>query len=340
MSIIAGFGECLLRLKSPGRERLLQSHHMEADVGGAELNVLASLSRFGHETSYISVLPDNALGDAAFDEARRHGVGVKYLTRTPGRMGLYFYEAGSNIRPAKVTYDRQGSSFANLDAGNFDWNEILDGVDWLHLTGITPSLGSGPAAAALAAARAAMALGVKVSLDVNYRAQLWTASGLNAASIMLPFLDATSLLFASARDSATCFGIDIRKPDAPEAEQFHQAADALLKRFPNLDTVISTFRSGDSADDNTLAAESEGRRGAASAGPFEVRRVVDRIGAGDAFVAGYIHARLEGMEPEDQLRFGLAASALKHSIPGDMNRVSIDEVKAAMSGGNGGRVSR
>lgn len=340
MSNIAGFGECLLRLKSPGRERLLQSQHIEAHVGGAELNVLASLSRFGHETNYISALPDNALGDAAFDETRRHGVGTKYLVRKPGRMGLYFYEAGSNIRPAKVTYDRQGSSFANLDAGDFDWKTILQDADWLHLTGITPSLGAGPAAAALAAAHTAIALGITVSLDVNYRAQLWSASGLDAQNIMLPFLDATNVLLASARDSEICFAVDILKPDAPETEQFHQTAIELLKRFPNLDTVISTFRSGDNADENTLAAELHSRIGSANAGPFEVRRVVDRIGAGDAFVAGYIHARQEAMSLEDQLRFGLAASALKHSIPGDMNRVSIEEVTLAMGGGNGGRVAR
>ncbi|MBP6596462.1 MAG: sugar kinase [Arenimonas sp.] len=328
-SRIVCFGELLLRLGAPGRERLLQSPRLEVCVGGAEANVAVSLARFGHASAQVSVLPPGPLGDAAAGELRRYGVDTSGLRTGPGRMGLYFLATGAGLRPSEVLYDRAGSAFALAEPGAYDWPRLLAGATWLHLSGVSPALGAAAAQATLDAARAARALGVQVSFDGNYRAKLWEAWNGDAPGLLRQVMAEADLVFADHRDIGLVLGLPFAQ-DSAEA-QVDAAAAAAFAAFPRLQRLATTLRTQHSVDHHALSARLLVRGGGPfAAGPRDLPGIVDRIGGGDAFAAGVLHGLLTGQDEGASLQFGLAAACLKHAQPGDAHLASVADVEAML----------
>jgi len=321
------FGELLLRLAAPDRQRLLQTPSLDVHIGGAEANVAVSLAAFGHDAGMISLVADNPLGAAATGELRRHGVDTSRIRAAHGRMGLYFLVPGAIHRPSEVIYDRADSAFALADPAAYDWPALLQGAQWLHLSGVSPALGPEAANATIAAAAAAQALGVRVSFDGNFRPKLWERWNGDAAGILRQIMARADVLFADHRDIAVVLGMRFDQAEAHERVQ--AAADAAFAAFPSLQTLACTHRVAHSVDHHTLSAQLC-RRGAGSvfAPPMEVAGIVDRIGGGDAFAAGVLHGLVTELPAEAAIGFGLAAACLKHSVPGDFNLVSLAEVQS------------
>lgn len=331
---IVCFGEVLLRLGAPGRQLLLQRPAFDVHVGGAEANVAVSLARFGHRSEMLGTIADNALGDAALGELRRHGVAVDGIRRVEGRMGLYFIAHGAGSRPSEVLYDRRDSAFAIAKAADYDWPRRLSGTRLFHLSGVTPALGIAAAETAIAAARAARQAGATVSFDGNFRPKLWAAWDSDPAAILHAILGLTDIAFADHRDIGVILGEDpdatSRGADEPGA-RFAAAASRAFAAFPELKRIATTVRTQHSVDDHSISALMATRAGALHATPTRaLHGIVDRIGAGDAFAAGVLHGLLTGREDVESLRFGLAAASLKHSIPGDFNLASETDVLALM----------
>ncbi|ALN84825.1 pfkB carbohydrate kinase family protein [Lysobacter capsici] len=332
------FGELLLRLAAPASERLLQSPRLDICVGGAEANVAVSLARLGHEVAMVSVVADNALGQAAVGELRRHGVDTRSVRAGAGRMGLYFLEAGAIQRPSRVLYDRAGSAFARADADSYDWPALLDGVSWLHLSGVTPALGASGAAAAIAAARAARQAGVRICFDGNFRSSLWQEWGVDPAPILHELMSQADVLVADHRDIAVALATQV-DPYAADGG-LARAAELAFAAFPNLQRLACTQRQQRNVDHHALSAALFHRDGSAISTPaYELPSIVDRIGTGDAFAAGLLHGLLHEMSDEAGLHFALAAASLKHSVPGDFNLVDAQEIEDLLSG-NGFHVRR
>ncbi len=326
------FGEILLRLAAPGRQRLLQTPQLEVQVGGAEANVAVSLSCLGTPARMISALPESVLGDAALGELRRYGVDVSAISREPGRMGLYFLAQGALQRPSEVLYDRADSSFSLCGSEQFDWPSLLAGSSRLHLSGVTPALGEKSAGLALDAARAASALGVPVSFDGNFRGKLWERWGGDAPRLLHELMAHADLLFADHRDMAVVLGGSFDEPDA--LSRFAAAAQAAFAAFPKLRWFTTTHRQQRSVDHHLMSASLAERGGGLWRTPeIELGGIVDRIGGGDAYAAGFTHAQHAGDDPQRCLRFALAACCLKHSVHGDFNPVSASEVEALLQGG-------
>lgn len=323
---IVCFGELLLRLTAPGRERLLQTGHFDVHVGGAEANVAVSLAQFGHAVAMASTVADNDLGDAATGTLRRYGVDTQHIARTPGRMGLYFLSTGAVRRPSQIVYDRAGSAFAEADPAATDWPAILGGADWLHISGVTPAIGPKGAAAAQRAVDAALAANVKISFDGNYRAQLWANWNGDGPAILRGLLEAASLAFINERDISLILGQAFDDRDAAYAAAF--------QLFPRLDTIAATTRTQYSVDHHAIDAEIATRDGHWRSKSHELVGIIDRIGGGDAFAAGVLHGLLTDMAPDHLIEFAAAASALKHSIPGDFNLASVADVEAAIDTDN------
>lgn len=329
---IVCFGELLLRLGAPDRELLLQRPQFDVHVGGAEANVAISLAHLGHDVRMASVLPGNALGEHAVGELRRHGVDTRHVLRADGRMGLYFLQTGAGLRPSEVLYDRAGSAFASAAADAIDWSAVLDGADWLHLSGVTPALGPASAHAAQRAADAARARGLQVVFDGNYRSKLWQAWDGDPPTILRGLLASADLAFADHRDIAVVLGHQARGDDA--SSRFADAARVAFDAFPQLQRIASTVREQHSVEHHTLSALMCTRDGALHvADGHALTSIVDRIGGGDAFAAGVIHGLRRGIGDAESLQFGLAAACLKHSIPGDFNRVSEADVTAFLAEG-------
>lgn len=323
------FGEVLLRLGAPGREPLLQSRRFEVHVGGAEANVAVSLACLGHAAAMAGTVADNALGEAALGELRRHGVDIAAVRRAPGRMGLYFLATGSGHRPSTVLYDRAGSAFALAAPAVYDWPALLHGVDWLHLSGVTPALGRDAADAAIAAARAARGAGVRVCFDGNYRQKLWAAWQGSPQPVLHELLAQADIAFADHRDIAVVLGDDGEHAAASPADAIVAAARRAFAAFPQLQRIATTLRTQHSVDHHALGAIMVARNGEVSrADDYPMPAIVDRIGAGDAFAAGVLHGLIHGMPDADALGFGLAAACLKHSLPGDFSTVGRDEIEA------------
>lgn len=325
---IACFGEALLRLSAPDGELLLQSGRMLAHFGGAEANVAVSLARLGHHARSLTVLPDNPIGEAAAGELRRHGVDLAFALRRPGRMGLYFLTPGEVLRPSEVLYDRAGSAFAETGPEAYDFAAALAGCDWLHLSGITPAVSEKAAAAALAAVRAAAALGVKVSFDGNYRAKLWAAWGGQARPVLRELVEHAELLFGDARDIALV--LDRSFDHGDPSIRCAAAAEAAFEAFPKLQRLACTLRQEPAVRRQRLGGFLASREGICRAPEIDLQDVVDRIGAGDAFAAGVLHGLITGMADERALRFGLAAAAFKHSVRGDFSLARAEDIEAAL----------
>jgi len=329
---VACFGELLLRLGAPGHELLLQSPRLDVHIGGAEANVGVSLAHFGHDVAMLGTVADNPLGAAAAGQLRRHGLDTARLRSVPGRMGLYFLTTGAGHRPSEVVYDRADSAFALATPADYDWPRLLEGVDWLHLSGVSPALGPDVAQATLDAARAARAQGVRVSFDGNFRPRLWQRWGGDATAILRELFACADIIFADYRDIGVVLGGEFPQQDV--RERVRAAAAQAFAAFPQLRWMACTQRATLSVDHHTLGAMLLGSDGSEAQAPAEtLAGIVDRIGGGDAFAAGVLHGLIEGYGVERSVRFGLAAACLKHSIPGDFNPVGVAEVEALIGEG-------
>jgi len=339
---VVTFGEVMLRLKSPGFERLFQTPSLEASFGGAEANVAVSLAQFGVPVSFVSAIPANAVGDACIGDLQRFGVDTSRVRRQGGRLGIYFLEAGANQRPSKVVYDRSGSAIASAKPGDFDWNHVLDGASWFHITGVTPAISQSAADLAIEGARRAREKGITVSCDYNYRKNLWKY-GKPAPDVMRELVRHVNVGIANEEDCQQALGIDLDVDVASgslAADKYRAMASRVLEEFPNLDTQVITLRESHSADRNGWSAVLQNRRDFLTSRHYEITDIVDRVGAGDSFGAGLIYGSLVYRDDARALEFATAASCLKHSILGDFNRVSVAEVEALVGGEASGRVQR
>jgi len=317
---IVCFGEMLLRLTPPGRELLLQTSRLETSFGGAETNVAVGLARLGDDARMVTVLPDNAIGQAALAELRRWGVDTGGVRMAAGRMGLYFLTPGAVLRPAEVLYDRTGSAFAGAAPDLIDWTATLDGAAWLHLSGITPAVSPNAAAAALTAVKAARALGVKVSFDGNFRARVWADRIGQAPAVLRALLSHADLAFIDHRDIGLILAQTFSDPVA--------AATAAFEAIPTLARIAATSRTILGPQDHDLSARLFTRDGVLETQTVRLNGIVDRVGAGDAFSAGVLHSLMADASDKRAIEFGLACCALKHGIFGDLPLITEADVAA------------
>ncbi|MEM1182651.1 MAG: sugar kinase [Acidobacteriota bacterium] len=344
MAEFMSVGELMLRLKSPGNERLLQSPAFEATFGGGEANVAVSLANYGLDSGFVSRLPANPIGDAALRELRAYGVDTRHVQRGGGRIGLYFLETGANQRPSSVVYDRAASAIAEADPALFEWPAILGGCRWLHITGITPALSESAARLSLEAVQAAKAAGVTVSCDFNYRGKLWKY-GKSAPEVMTELVRYVDVGIANEEDCQKSLGITVDEIDVEggtlETDKYEKLTAKVLEVFPNLDLLAVTLRESMSADRNGWSACLRDRQGGFKRSTrYEMTDIVDRVGGGDSFASALIYGLASYEDRGQALEFAVAASCLKHSIPGDFNRVGVGEVQNLMAGDGSGRVQR
>lgn len=337
---VVGLGEVLLRLKSPGHERLLQSASLEATFGGAEANVVASLAQFGVPTSFVTALPINPIGDAALAALRAFGIETSAIVRSGERVGVYYLEAGAGPRASGVVYDRAGSALATARTEEFEWERILGGAGWLHISGITPAISAAAAAITLDAARTARSLGITVSCDYNNRAKLWKW-GKAPRDVMPEIIRHVDIGIAGRDDCQTMLGVEVPGATAaPDVTAYGELAAAVIAAYPNLKKQVITLRDGATADSQGWSAcMHDGTRLHVSR-RYQLDGIIDRVGGGDAFSAGLIYGLLAYNDDARALEFATAASALKHFVPGDVNRVTVREVEALVAGEGGGRIRR
>lgn len=324
------FGELLIRLTAPGNELLMQSPSLSLHVGGAEANVAIGLAHLGHACAMVSKVPSNALGRGAVAAVRGAGVDCAAVTLHPGRMGLYFLSVGAGLRASEIVYDRAGSSFAATGPEDYDFDRLLAGAGLLHLSGITPALGPRSAESALAAARAAKRLGVPVSFDGNYRAMLWEAWDSDPRSVLTELIGSADILFGNHRDLSLVLGQDF---SGDGEDRRREAAEAGFAAFPGLRLIASTARHTVTADHHRIAARVDLRDACHQTAEIDVTGIVDRIGAGDAFAAGVLHAYRSGGDSGAMAQSGLALTCLKHSLPGDASRFGQADIDAFHGGG-------
>jgi 2-dehydro-3-deoxygluconokinase len=337
------FGEIMLRLMPPGHERVMQSPSFVATVGGGEANVAVSVSIFGWPASYVTVLPPNhAVADAAIAELRRFNVDTSQIVRAKGRMGLYYVETGANQRASKVLYDRDYTAIMLAKPGDIDWAKVFAGAAWFHITGITPALSESAAALSVESVAAARQHGLTVSCDLNYRKNLWKY-GKKPSEVMPGLLKYVDVAIANEEDCQMSLGIQA-DVDVHSGQLEHGAYESLtnkvLREYPNLSTIAITLRESYSADRNGWSACLNDRSQFLVSRRYEINDIVDRVGGGDSFAAGLVYSMLTGKNSRDALEFAVAASCLKHSISGDFNRISVDEVEGLLKGDGSGRVQR
>jgi 2-dehydro-3-deoxygluconokinase len=326
---VVTFGEVLLRLSPPGQERLFQSPALRPYFGGSEANVAASLAHFGARVEHVTRVPANAVGEAALAALRAEGVGVRAVARGGSRLGIYFVEGGADIRPLRVVYDRAHSAFAELEPEHLDWEGVMRGAEWFHVSGITPALGEGPLRATHAALDAARAAGVPVSLDLNYRPALW--QGRDPKPVLQPIARRAQLLIANPGAIQVMLGVDTAGTPPEPASALHATARQVHEQFGCARIAITQRETLSASEHGWRAHFFDGADDALHASERYQVRLVDRVGGGDSFVAGLLHALLDGRPSADAVRFATAASALKLTIPGDFNRVTADEVERFLS---------
>ena len=340
MKRIITFGEIMMRLNPEGYNRFVQAGKFEASYAGGEANVAVSLCNYGMDGAFVSKVPAHEIGQCAVNELRHFGVDTRLMVRGGDRLGIYFVEKGASQRASKVIYDRAGSAISKATASDFDWNKIFDGADWFHFTGITPALGGELPEICLEACKAAKALGIKISCDLNYRKKLWSNEKANEVmSKLMPYVD---VCIANEEDAKDVFGIEAEDTDLNAGKVNHEGyisvARQLSERF-GFEKVAITLRGSISASDNEWAAMlySDGK---AYFSPKYSVRIVDRVGGGDSFGAGLIYSLLSEYDEQKAINFAVAASCLKHSIEHDFNLVSVAEVEALAGGNASGRVQR
>ena len=342
MKKVVTFGEVMLRLKSPGVERLFQSPALEATFGGAEANVAVSLANYGLQPAFVTALPANAIADSALAELRGLGVDTRFVKRQGERMGVYFLEGGANQRASKVVYDRAGSSISTAQPGDFDWAAIFADAAWFHVSGVTPAISASAAELSMIAARQARELGIPVSIDYNYRKNLWKY-GKSAPDVMRELVGYATVGIANEEDCQKALGIEIdANVESGELEEakYRALAERVLDKFPNLERQVITLRESHNADVNGWSAVLHNREEFLHSKHYQITDLVDRVGAGDSFAGGLIYGLLSFRNDGQALEFATAASCLKHSVLGDYNRVSVGEVEDLVKGGGSGRVQR
>ena len=336
------FGEIMLRLRAPGHERFFQSNMMEATFGGGEANVAVSLANFGEDAAYLTVLPKNALGDECIRELRRFGVDTKRVVRGEGRMGIYFLEAGANQLPSKVIYDRANSAIALAKPGDIDWDKAFEGVDWFHITGITPAISESAMELSLESVKEAKKRGITVSCDLNYRKNLWKY-GKTASEVMRELAKYVDVAIANEEDVQKSLGITVDVDVASgelDREKYRKLGDKVLEAYPDMKLIAITLRESHSADWNGWAACLNDREHFYVSKKYEIRDIIDRVGGGDSFAGGLIYGLNHYEDKQAALEFAVAASCLKHSIIGDFNRVGVSDVEKLAGGDGSGRVQR
>ncbi len=342
--VIITFGEIMIRFKPPGKERFFQTPALQVYFGGGEANVAISLANFGLTAKYVTALPDHLLGDGVIRELRARGVDTKSIIRQGERLGLYFVEEGTGPRPSLVVYDRAHSAIATAQPGDFDWETIFQDGKWFHVTGITPAISESAAKCALEAVQTAKAHEMTVSCDLNYRAKLWKY-GKTAPEVMRGLMPYIDVVIANEEDIQKCLGIKIdQKIGGAELshEKYAHLAGEVFKTYSKVEIVAITLRESISADHNNWSAMIQSRKDAKPifSTKYALKNIVDRIGGGDSFVAGLIYGLISKETHREALEFAVAASALKHTIPGDYNRVSVEEVERLAQGEASGRVQR
>jgi 2-dehydro-3-deoxygluconokinase len=343
MQTTVTFGEIMLRLAPPGLERFLQSPQFVATWGGGEANVAVAVAQFGAPAAYVTVLPaSNPIADACIAELRRFGVDTSKIVRGKGRVGVYYLEGGANQRPSKVVYDRENSAIALAKPGDINWDSAFEGAGWFHITGITPAISASAADLALESVRVAKAKGLTVSCDLNYRKNLWKW-GKKAAEFMPDLVKSTDVAIANEEDVQMALGIqaevDVHSGKLDPA-QYEKLTARVLAEYPQLKAIAITLRESHSASHNGWSACLNDRKQFLVSRSYEITHIVDRVGGGDSFAGGLIYGLQNLKGNQEALEFAVAASCLKHSIPGDFNRFTVDEVNALLKGGGSGRVQR
>jgi 2-dehydro-3-deoxygluconokinase len=336
------FGEIMLRLKSPNQERFFQSPLLEATFGGGEANVAVGLARFGLNVAYVSVIPNNPIGDACLGELRRHGVDTSFMVRKGDRLGIYFLEAGANQRPSKVIYDRSHSAIAEAKPGDINWDKVFDGVSWFHITGITPAISLSASELSLEAVKKAREKGITISCDLNFRKNLWKY-GKSAPEVMGELVKYVDIVVGNEEDCQKSLGVKVDidvESGKLQAEKYKELTDKILSLYPNIQKIAITLRESHSANYNGWSAVLNNRKEFLVSKKYEIHNIVDRVGGGDTFAAGLIYGFNNLPNDKESLDFAVAASCLMHSIPGDLPLLSVEEVKSLAGGATSGRVQR
>ena len=336
------FGEIMLRLKSPGHERFFQSPMLEATFGGGEANVAVSLANYGEDVGFLSVLPKNAIGDECIKELRRFGVDTSRVVRGGERLGIYYLETGANQRPSKVVYDRAYSAIAMAKPGDIDWEKTFAGVEWFHITGITPAISESAMELSLESVKEAKKRGITVSCDLNYRKNLWKY-GKKASEVMRELARYVDVAIANEEDVQKSLEITtdvVVESGELDRSKYKALGDKVLAAYPDMKMIAITLRESKSADWNGWAACLNDRENFYVSKRYEIRDIVDRVGGGDSFAGGLIYGLNNYESRQQALEFAVAASCLKHSILGDFNRVDVAEVEKLMGGDGTGRVQR
>ncbi|MBR5076312.1 MAG: sugar kinase [Bacteroidales bacterium] len=346
MPRVVTFGEIMLRLSTPGYLRFGQARQFDATFGGGEANVAVSLANYGVDASFVTRLPENDIAKACVRDLRSYGVDTSGIVWGGERLGIYFLETGAVARPSKVVYDRANSAIASIQPGMIDWEKVFKGADWFHWTGITPALSQGAADVCLQAVKAANALGITVSCDLNYRKNLWKY-GKKASEVMPALVEGCDIILGNEEDADKVFGI---KPEgfdvtatggAIDQGRFRSVGEQLMKRFPRAKKVIITLRGSINANHNTWGGVLWDGRTLYESPRYDITHIVDRVGGGDSFMGGLIYGLLTfAGDDRKALNFAVAASCLKHTVFGDYNQVTVAEVENLMKGDASGRVSR
>lgn len=340
---VVTFGEIMLRLSTPGFTRFVQAQTFDATFGGGEANVAVSLANYGYDSYFITKLPKHEIGQSALNHLRRFGVKDDFIVRGGERIGIYFLETGASQRPSKVIYDRSNSSIVNMNKDEVQWEKVFVNADWFHWTGITPALGKSSQEILLNACKTAKKMGVKISADLNYRAKLWTTE--EAQSVMIPLMEYVDVCIANEEDAEKSLGIKPENTNVDKGELSLVGYKDLLRKLKTkfgFETIAITLRESYSASRNGWSAimiDEKNCKDFYRSKKYEID-IVDRVGGGDSFASGLIYGLLEKQNTQEALEFAVAASCLKHTILGDFNLVSIEEVEKLSKGNSSGRVER
>lgn len=337
---IVTLGEIMLRLSTPDFKRFVQADSFDVTYGGGEANVSAALCNYGLKGTFVTKVPNNAIGQSAINHLRRYGVDTQFIARGGDRLGIYFLETGAAMRASQVIYDRAGASMAEANISDFDFEEIFAGADWFHTTGITPALSDKCTALAESALKIARSKGITTSIDLNYRKKLWTRE--KAREVMTRLCQYVDVCIGNEEDAEATLGFRPEGTDVTKGElniEGYKSVFMQMKEKFGFKYVASTLRESYSASDNGWSALVYNGKEFYHTCQYEVR-IVDRVGSGDSFASGFIFGLVTGMTMTDAAEFGVAASALKHTIPGDLNHATLNEVKDLMKGDASGRVQR
>lgn len=337
---VVTLGEIMMRLSTPGHLRFVQADQFDVTYGGGEANVAVALTNYGLQGTFVSKVPGNALGQAAVNHLRRYGVDTQFMARGGKRLGIYFLETGASMRASQVIYDRADAAIADVEIDEFDFDKIFEGAAWFHTTGITPALSDKAARLTEAALKAARAKGITTSIDLNYRKKLWSKD--KARQVMSALCEYVDVCIGNEEDAETTLGFKSRGTDVTKGslnlEGYQDVFKQMREKF-GFKYIASTLRESYSASDNGWSALTYDGHEFYHSRKYEVR-IVDRVGSGDSFASGFIYGLVTGLSMADATEFGVAASAIKHTIPGDLNHATLSDVQTLMKGDASGRVQR